>query len=486
MGKFLDPISVLAYLTRWDTTRAFLLTLTPEHVQDLYPWMHYNTLGYPVTRDNLDELERTGRSDIAEFLISTVAAPELLTRIVNDAGPQNWLLAVTGHRAASTRTRLRAAVLLQGTHLAEPAQENVAEVLRTHPQDVPQALQYAHALLAAPDSDLPHILEQIRTWDPTTCGDATSALATLTLDREHPLTEETWQALLAIAARNPLLIVEEISRSGKASTSAMLELLHAPLDSAGAAFALIELLHRNVPAHPNDYPALLQADDRGWLNEFTAAINNTDHAWRMLEHEGTPARAAIESGHLPDSAVNLLLAEALSNGTNARVPTRRAVVLSAAARHATDPDLLEQAVTAIEQDPFCDLVDHVVRNPHLTSGQQARLAELHNSFLPFALAQNPNLDLDVARRLANRYSTPAVDTWMSITSNPHLPMETRQSMPAPVAVQAVQDRVSGMGAIVQVLEGELGADLQRWREFEQMLPEWHGTIGELARMLHRL
>lgn len=486
MGALLaHPLFVVPHLREWATAKEFLQAVPrgSDAVRDTWPV----SLRWELTLDHLRELSDAGRDDLVVWLLASAASDELLRDVAVGEFPDSWRAAVCARRSAPVAAVVRAYSGMTDRRVKSAVAWDVERHLCVAASDLASALAFATSLLDAPDEELPEVLRRVQEWEPLIAGRAGTRVASMALDRGRPVPAAVWSALVDYACRvepqDTGGLVEALAKSPQASSEDLLRLMSMSLVGSEAAAVLVALLRRGVFPPPEEYPSVYQACDGLWTEQFAAAISSPELAERLMYERGALAAAAVASGVLPESAL-LAWAEFLLDEVGREGIRVWDALLFELLPLVSSVEFLERVVEVCESRHDYVPLTFLARNPAAPVALQERLAGSLYSPVVDGLLANPKLDAAVALAVVSAGSHPN-DQWSILLENEPLAREVTSLMPACVFA-GIATVPWPCPAQVVWLESELGPDMGRWREFEALLPEWHGSIGDLVHVLRVL
>lgn len=477
--------------------------LLSSHPGDLI-WWSENASGYAFALEDAYELLAAGREDLSVLVIEKSPNADLLCAAAAAHSPSSWRLAAA--RSPRTRVGVLAGMCADpDPEVREIAKDRLRYRLGVSREDLETILpQVAYALTCSSreaadlaDASAAHA----RSGDSHSL--AAGAVLAACLMREEPLADSSWSHLIDTAASllrhtsyaTPVALLKEVTRSSHCSVEDLARLLSCSTHRAQVDHLVQALLSHGVVPRHKAFPQLemLRPD---WFVNGPVHLGDTPEslAVELYREGGLLVPLAAASGalpvHLADACVLDYLGAARSglSRTLAVALAAEAVLMTGPLSHGVVVEVLDAA-----RDGHDDLAAAVAQVPSLSVESQHAIVDLVESSRGFetaalVLAGNRGVSESVVLRLLDWARTP--DTrrhspldWMelSVLLNGSLSAELRLGMSAR-CVSARQGS-SVAEAAAPLLEPIFDGQAERWVEFTHLLPEWEGSLGELAEAL---
>lgn len=505
----LGALEVIPFLEERDTVMGLLLSEPgPVRVDIVLPLSL--RCGYRFTASDLSCLRAAKRADIADLILASTADVELLEEV--SASP----VTVSAARAICRNPHVPYRVIAGFHRDSRKGVTQAAVMAVAHRLSVPG--KYAGALvgrilglLSCPDDELIQQLDLVLAKTGGVDGEVAIAVA---YERETPLPDDVWERVLEfVNFSRPRhgRFVRAVARDPRASLQVLLSLQHRCHSVHSRTLVMEAILDRRAELSREEaLAALVQYSQQTQEipHRYLELVTDADIPMLLAEEEDfASATVAFASGRVPESTMSELVNSFLGDSQNpalasalllARMSGGRLTRSGFAAWQFTHPELAHVDAALAAGRPMADLSRALARNPRLTKEMQMKLLGPPESMFVSgtvdSLMANPGVHPDVAEvvvdTIVGAHESRQFPLW-SVTRcasemfrNSNIPRSITGRLPASLLNGYLY--AQRLEEVTYFLRGELGADPRMWREFFALLPEWEGSIGDLAGVLRAL
>lgn len=462
---------------------------------------------YRFTLDDIDSLVSAKRADLAELVLMSTSDTGLLDEV-----SRSRTLAVLA-RAVCRNRHTPPAVLLNyysdsRKGVSGYARSALAHLLGCSVGDTDALVPAVEEILSCPNKDLLSVLERRcrNTW-----ASVQFSLVMLARYRTTSLTEKMGDALVeraaALSTNHGVSALAAFAASNAVSIGLLMKIASsAPLLRHSARKILLERLDRLSQAQREDVYALFKDPD-----PFSARLGQHvpagPYADEMYHFDAALRRFIADCPHL-SSEVAAKWAQDLIQASPRLQPQSSPEEFAILAHPGVPTDVLQMVLTGTEtRSPltvrFPVAMQYVADNPNLTLEQQRLMFKLDGASLSSSalrsLASSGHLHSTFASELldtmvgleeqpasgtgqsSTKWAGPSVRLARTMLDNPAVPESVVRSVPVRALLGPSWGPVtSGACGLVRLADPLLRDNPSGWTELLTLLPEWDGTVGDLA------
>ena len=507
----LGALHAIPFLKDRETVMGLLIS-EPGPVRNADPLPLSIDGGYRFTVEDVRQLIAQKRSDLAELILASTPDTSLLEDVA--AQPVTAALARSICKNGHTPVRVLAAFHADPRKgVSQAAVMAMAHRMGMHGKHAAPVVNRVLTVLTCEDAALAGVLRGLLDG-PRMFG--VEMAAAVAFERSTPVPDDAWEVIQEfVSFINPrsLALVKGLMRDERTTVELIESLMRRCHTALAHQWMLKTLLERRSELDYDRALALLTryaAHTSSIPQDYLSIVEESSIAGLLANEEDyAAASVAFASGMVPAEVMEELVECWLARADQA-VPSAAVFMAGVQGGRLTRSGLAAANLAAVPQRyvdsalaggrTTLNLARALASNPRLTKEAQEQILSVSHSDpmspLLRALACNQGIDEDVAQVLVQKvcesYEGISGPSWAlmrfstELFENPGIPARILRRLPTRALVEGGYVHAERVRAIVSFLSYELGQDPHLWREFLTLLPEWEGSIGDLADVLRAL